>query len=139
MSCEETRQSTVYKDTLKAVQDIDPPAVGFEKTDGSLGPSLSKQLKQNNFLIQLLVKTFEEIQGLRFEIESLNSKLAQSKGKLPATELDNSIEALQKQLEQLTIRTESEPEKPRKKRPAPFFVFKDPLAIYKEELAKIKK
>lgn len=138
MSSKETENSAVYKQVLAATQDIDPPSVGFEKADGSIGPTTSKLIKQNNFIIQLLVKTFEEVISLRIDIEILSSRVVSSKEKQQVSDLDESIETLQHQLEKLTLKIESEPEKPKKKT-APFFVYKDPLQIYKEEIAKLRK
>lgn len=138
MSYKDTERSSIYRDAIAAVQDLDPPAVGFNKADQSIGPALSKIVKQNNLLIQVLVKTSEEIVSLRIDLEDLSVKLESRSSRKAKSEIEDSLDALQHQLEKLTIQSESDSVKIPKRKEFPFHVVKDPLQIYKEELNKLK-
>lgn len=94
MSFKRTESSQVYQLALKATQEIDPPAVGFEKPPeaGQIGPSIAKVIKQNNLLIQLLVTVSEQLTTCQEDIRRLTQT---SKGKEPDPEFEEILTTLQ--------------------------------------------
>lgn len=137
MSFKKTEACPIYQLALKATQEIDPPAAGFEKPpdSGQLGPSISKLIKQNNLIIQLLVSVSEQLQSCQEDIRRLDTA-STSKGKQADPEFEVLLTELQSKLEKLDL---GHPlaEKPRKP-PTPFYVFKDPKIIFEQEKAKLR-
>lgn len=125
-----TEASTTYKEALEAVKGLDPPAVGFLK-DGSI----SQVAKQNNLIIQLLVKQSEQIADLRAEVQSLKRRNQQPNA--GTEDLGAQIEVLTKKL--ATIQLGEKQPSTKKEKTTPFYVFRDPRKIDEQEKAKLKK
>lgn len=136
MSFKKTESSPIYQLALKATQEIDPPAVGFEKPAeaGQIGPSLSKVIKQNNLIIQLLVTVSEQLQSCQEDVRRL-SVASSSQGKQPDPEFEGLLTELQSKLEKLDL---GHPLVPKPRKEAPFYVFRDPKVIFEQEKAKLR-
>ncbi|KAJ3704990.1 hypothetical protein LUZ61_008695 [Rhynchospora tenuis] len=97
--------STIYKEALKSTESIQPPAIGFVRPQDITGRATEVQFKQNNTIIQLLLKLTEEVEDLKDVIKELKSKrstAAQSKG------VEQALEQIQTQLQKLSLGEEKE-------------------------------
>ncbi|KAD3066934.1 hypothetical protein E3N88_34814 [Mikania micrantha] len=129
-----TAQSESYKQTIEAVDSIEVPAVGFSKSSG-VGTTTQQTgitIKQNNFIIQAITNLLEEVKSVKEDVKELRQEF--QKGKASAIENEQLLEELNKKLETLTIGGEKL-HKPK----GPYYVFKDPYKILKEEQEKQKK
>lgn len=129
ISWTQTSQSSTYQEGLKALESYEPPAVGFVRPKiDTLSVLAGKIVKQNNFIIQLLVNISERIENCEENIKSL--KAAVEKGKAPATEdFSKNLEHLTQQLDKIRV---SEGVKPAPKE-SKIYVHKDPYKIFEEE------
>lgn len=132
----QTAESTEYRDALEATEELDAPAQGFvrpSRIQGGQASSLTAVLKQNNTIIQLLVKISERLDDCILDLKNLKNKA--EKGK--EVDLEDSIQDLTKKLEKVSLGgTITEPVKKSK---GPFYVFTDPLKIYENEKKKSQK
>jgi len=115
-----TANSSIYKEALQATETLEEPTVGFLKLAEVTRGSTAALIKQNNTIIQLLVKIKEELKNCKITIKRLEA----AKTKVPETEdLASSINELQKGLQKLSL---GELSKKKIKRPASqFFVYKN--------------
>ncbi|KAJ3705759.1 hypothetical protein LUZ61_009464 [Rhynchospora tenuis] len=126
--------STIYKEALKATETLHPPAVGFVKTQEITGKALEVIAKQNNTLIQLLLKLTEEVEDLKVAVKRIEA--AKAKEITPSDDLSESLGQIQVQLKKLSL---GEPSKPAISKPkGKLFVFKDPKKILETERKKLK-
>lgn len=129
-----TETSETYIEALRAVEGIDPPAAGFTKTDSLIPVAISKIIKQNNLIIQILVKIAEEVQNSKEELGELkrgvNTLLGQKQNA-------DTLEDVVKKLENWKPGETSKPLVDKK--PGPFYVFEDPKKIYQREWDKAHK
>lgn len=115
-----------YRNSLKATESIDNPAIGFLKPE--TGAGLASVIKQNNTIIQLLVSISERLEDIQADFAHIKKDKGTSKS--TPESLDPILEEIQRKLEGLHIGN------PKPKAKSPFFVFKDPLQIYKSERSK---
>ena len=120
-----SKNTESYEEALKATEPIDPPSLGFLKTNDYPG-TLSHQaavIKQHNTQIQLLTQIAEDIKGIRTELQAIR-KLQQAK-----TEPPQSIpEDLIAKLSNLSLGPSERPKEAKGK----ILVFKDPIQILKQ-------
>ena len=132
----QTAESSEYKDALKATESLESPSQGFvkptqiQKTGGPASLS-SAIIKQNNTIIQLLVKTNEYLEDCIQNIKHLSSSV--SKGKEVPTNFEEVLKDLTGRLEKVSL---GDPVPPKKKKAGPFYVFQDPLEILEQERKK---
>ena len=123
-----TQRSSTYLDVLRATESIEEPAVGFAKPSEAKTTTTSTLIKQNNTIIQLLIKISENLEDCKEKLKALKAE------KQKAVEVPNSIEAsienLSQNLTKLSL-GEQIPKKTPKK--GPFFVFKNPKEILEAE------
>ncbi|KAJ4759621.1 ORF II [Rhynchospora pubera] len=124
--------NTIYKEALKATKTIHQPAVGFVKPQDITGRAIEVQFKQNNTIIQLLLKLTEEVEDLKAVVK----KIEASKGKkvTQPDDLTNSLDQIQQQLQKLSLGEPSKPTIPKPK--GKLFVFKNPKEIFEAEKKK---
>nr|USH10138.1 ORF2 [Gulupa bacilliform virus A] len=134
MNWKSTVASSTYQEALAATEAIQSPSVGFAKSSQTPQENFSNIIKQNNLIIQLLVKTSEEVQDLREQVNQLKV-LIRRKEDTPKEDLEGAIESLTKRLGKLPA---GETSKPQKKKP-PFYVYKDPYLIFEEEKRRLEK
>ncbi|KAI3695885.1 hypothetical protein L1987_78888 [Smallanthus sonchifolius] len=129
MSYEQTVNSSIYKEAAKALEQFDSPAIGITKV-----PGVNTSVKQNNFVIQLLVKLSEKAEDLQEEIRGLKKEVLNlQKAKETKEDFQITVDELTRKLEGVQIGDE----KPSKKK-GPFYVYEDPLKIFEREKAKSK-
>lgn len=129
----QTVENPDYQDALRATEGLESPAQGFirpSKVQGGPTSLSAVILKQNNTIIQLLVKACEKLEDCNTEIKSLKEKARKAKEE----DLEDSIQGLTKKLEQISLGSSSK--EPVKKAKGSFFVFEDPLKIYEREKKK---
>ena len=94
-----TVRSSIYLEALKATETLEEPAQGFVKP-AECTKGTTTVIKQNNTIIQLLVKIQEELEDCKISIKRLEA----AKTKVPETEnLTQSIDDLQKDLQKLSL------------------------------------
>ncbi|KAJ4760007.1 ORF II [Rhynchospora pubera] len=105
--------STIYKEALKAIETIHQPAVGFVRPQDITGRAIDVQFKQNNTIIQLLLKLTEEVEDLKAAVK----KIEATKGKevTQPDDLTNSLDQIQQQLQKLSLGEPSKPAVPKPK------------------------
>ncbi|KAJ3698544.1 hypothetical protein LUZ61_002249 [Rhynchospora tenuis] len=110
---------------------IQPPTVGFVRPQDITGRATEVQFKQNNTIIQLLLKLTEEVEDLKVAVKELKSK--RSTATQPEG-VEQALEQIQTQLQKLSL---GEPNKPAvAKSRGKLFVFKDPKLIFEAEKKK---
>lgn len=116
------KESSAY---LKALSDLsvwDSPPEGLVfPVEENTAAKVQKLIKQNNFIISLLIRQSEKLDRL------------EQKAKEPIQAPSTDIEELVNKLSNLTLAPEK---KVPARKEAPFYVFKDPKLIWKEERAK---
>ncbi|KAJ4770512.1 ORF II [Rhynchospora pubera] len=124
--------STIYKEALKATETIHLPAVGFVKPQDITGRAIDVQFKQNNTIIQLLLKLTEEVEDLKAVVK----KIEATKGKevTQPDDLTDSLDQIQQQLQKLSLEEPSKSAVPKPK--GKLFVFKNPKEIFEAEKKK---
>ena len=127
-----TAQTEPYKSALVATETLGDPAVGFVNPKEETQKGTTVIIKQNNIIIQLLVKISENLFECKEAIQDIKRVVAE---KSAGTSLDisKSLEELQKGFQQLSI---GEPIPKPKKKETPLYVFKDPNKIIEEEKRK---
>nr|AYH52642.1 ORF2 [Dioscorea bacilliform AL virus]AYH52651.1 ORF2 [Dioscorea bacilliform AL virus]AYH52654.1 ORF2 [Dioscorea bacilliform AL virus]AYH52666.1 ORF2 [Dioscorea bacilliform AL virus] len=116
---------------LKAVEHIEPPAVGFVKSydyQNKLAGAVAASQKQNNTILQLLIHLFEKVAEVKADLEVIKRQLAAPTDREVS---DNLLDQVISKLGKLSLATKV-PEKPGK-----LLVWKDPALIYEEELEKL--
>jgi hypothetical protein len=127
-----TSKSSSYIEALKATESIEEPSVGFVKPTESI-KGTTTIIKQNNTIIQLLVKISEGVEDCKESIQNIRKVVAEQASAGTKSDITSTIEELQKNLNKLSL---GEPVPRPKKKEVPFFVFKDPLKIFEEEKKK---
>jgi len=126
--------SSIYTDALKATETLGTPAVGFVKPTEVTERITSVQLKQNNTVLQILIKIKEDLEDLKVAVRRIEA--AKAKEAQPE-ELSTSIDELQKQLSKLSLG--AGPSQPRVTKPkGKLFVFKNPQDIFNTEKNRLK-
>ncbi|KAJ1685811.1 hypothetical protein LUZ63_017201 [Rhynchospora breviuscula] len=124
--------STIYKEELKATETIHPPAVGFVRPQDITGRTTEVQFKQNNTIIQLLLKLTEEVEDLKVAVKRLET--VKGKEVTQPDDLFDSLDQIQQQLQKLSL---GEPNKPAVPKPkGKLFVLKNPKEIFEAEKRK---
>ena len=130
-----TEQFETYKEALQAVEGVDPPSVGFTKIDqGGTVTNISKIIKQNNLIIQLLATIAEESKNTKEELGEIKRGI---NSLLKNKEATDTLEEVVKKLENWKPGETSKSLVEKKK--GPFYVFEDPKKIYEKELEKSKR
>ncbi|KAJ1698241.1 hypothetical protein LUZ63_006753 [Rhynchospora breviuscula] len=93
--------STIYKEALKATETIHPPAVGFVRPQDITGRTTEVQFKQNNTIIQLLLKLTEEVEDLKVAVKRLEA--VKGKEVTQPDDLSDSLDQIQQQLQKLSL------------------------------------
>ena len=123
-----TATTEPYKKALEATELLGNPAVGFvNPAEVAHGSSTSTIIRQNNTIIQLLVKISEGIEDIKMIVADQTSARTSS-------DISRSLADLQNNFQKLSI---GEPVKPKPRPKGPLFVFKDPLKIFEEERKKL--
>ncbi|KAG6470161.1 hypothetical protein ZIOFF_071218 [Zingiber officinale] len=125
-----TKSTSSYKDTVKATEQIESPAIGFVKPSEFQGPvsGNSVVIIQNNTLLQLLVQIVESLKDIKADLKTL---IEQTKEGIQSNPIpDNLID----KLKNLSLGPAKKPREGRRK----LRVFKDPYKIMKEEQEKLK-
>ncbi|KAJ4783679.1 ORF II [Rhynchospora pubera] len=124
--------STIYREALKATESIHSPAVGFVKPQDITGRTTEVQFKQNNTIIQLLLKLTEQIEDLNVAVKRLEA--VKGKEGTQPDDLTDSLDQIQQQLQKLSLGEPSKPAVPKSK--GKLFVFKNPKEIFEVEKKK---
>ncbi|KAJ1691999.1 hypothetical protein LUZ63_016154 [Rhynchospora breviuscula] len=114
--------STNYRETLKATESIQSPAVGFVKPQDITGRATKVQFKQNNTIIQLLLKLTEEVEDLKVAVRKIET--AKGKEVTQPDDLSDSLDQIQQQLQKLSLGEPSKAAVPKPK--GKLFVLKSP-------------
>ena len=130
-----TQKSSNYLEALKATESIEEPAVGFVKPAEAKGGTATV-IKQNNTIIQLLVKLSENLEDCKESIKNISKVVADRTSAGTSADITSTIDELQKSLNKLSL---GEPIPKPKKKEVPFYVFKDPKKIFEEEKKKLSK
>ena len=120
--CRVTERTEPYRSALAATEIFGNPAVGFVNPTEETQKATTVIIKQNNTIIQLLVKISEAIQDIK--------RVVAEKSAGTSLDISKSLEDLQKGFQQLSI---GEPIPKPKKKETPLYVFKDPNKIIEEE------
>ncbi|KAJ1685057.1 hypothetical protein LUZ63_016447 [Rhynchospora breviuscula] len=110
---------------------LEEPSLGFVKPSEAMQRGTSTIIKQNNAIIQLLVKIKKELKDCKDQIREL--RRAEAPG---GSDTSEALEQIQNQLKNLSLGPPST-----SKRPTitdKFFVYRDPKKIYEEEKKKIQ-
>ena len=128
-----TARTEQYKSALFATETLGELSVGFVKPTEETQKAITAILKQNNTIIQQLVKISEDLSDCKEAIQDIKRVVAE---KSAGTSLDisKSLEDLQKSFQQLSL---GEPIPKLKKKETPLYVFKDPNKIIEEEKKKL--
>ena len=130
-----TQKSSNYLEALKATESIEEPAVGFVKPAEAKGGTTTV-IKQNNIIIQLLVKLSENLEDCKESIRNISKVVADRTSAGTSADIISTIDDLQKNLNKLSL---GEPIPKPKKKEVPFYIFKDPKKIFEEEKKKLSK
>ncbi|KAJ4770926.1 ORF II [Rhynchospora pubera] len=125
-----TADSSIYKEALRATESLEEPALGFVKPSEAAQRDTSIIIKQNNTIIQLLVKIKEELEDCKDQIRELRRAKA-----LEGSDTSEALEQIQNQLKNLSLGPPSTSKRPTITRK--FFVYRDRKKIYEEEKKKI--
>ncbi|KAJ1685823.1 hypothetical protein LUZ63_017213 [Rhynchospora breviuscula] len=93
--------STNYREALRATETIHPPAVGFVRPQDITGKATEVQFKQNNTIIQLLLKLTEEVEDLKVAVKKLEA--VKGKEVTQPNDLSDSLDQIQQQLQKLSL------------------------------------
>nr|QOS14487.1 hypothetical protein [Chestnut mosaic virus] len=119
-----TRESKQYQEALAAVKDIsaDRNPKAFVAPDAESSDKLGTVIKQNNFLIQLIVTQSRQIEDLSLQLVALRREVASIQGKA-----QTKVDLPEEVIADLTSRFEGlKVEKAKKKNKAPFQSFPIP-------------
>jgi predicted nuclease with TOPRIM domain len=120
-----TAESLTYQDALRATESIEEPAYGFIKPSDVTRGTTAALIKQNNTIIQLLVKLKEDLEDCKSAIKRLEA----AKTKIPESQdLSDSIQKLQTDLQKLSLGESSE--KKIQRPTGKFYVYKNPKDIF---------
>jgi hypothetical protein len=120
-----TAESSIYKEALKATKSIEEPAYGFTKPSDITRNTTSAIIKQNNTIIQLLVKLREDLEDCKVAIRRIEAAKARAS---EPEDLTVSIQELQKDLQKLNL---GEPSEKKIRKPTDnLFIFKNPKHIF---------
>ncbi|KAJ1690282.1 hypothetical protein LUZ63_014437 [Rhynchospora breviuscula] len=124
--------STIYKEALKATETIHSPAVDFVRPQDITGRTTEVQFKQNNTIIQLLLKLTEEVEDLKVAVKRLET--VKGKEVTQPDDLSDSLDQIQQQLQKLSLGESSKPAVSKLK--GKLFVFKNSKEIFEAEKKK---
>ena len=127
-------RTEAYLNALRATESIEAPAEGFVKPIDSNQKATITLIKQNNTIIQLLVKISENLEDCLDTVKDIRKVVAEKSAGTTSGVSDKVLEDLQRGLQKLNL-GEVNP-KPKQK-PAPFYVFKNPAKILEEEKRKL--
>jgi hypothetical protein len=131
-----TKRTEIYKDALKATESIEAPPEGFVKPTEVSQKATAALIKQNNTIIQLLVKISENLDDCLETVKDIKKVVAEKSAGTSSDISAKTIEDLEKNLQKLSL---GEPILKPKPKPAPFYVFKDPQKVFEEEKRKASK
>jgi hypothetical protein len=131
-----TAKTEAYQNALKATESIEEPAEGFTKPTAVNQRATSTLIKQNNTIIQLLIKISENLDDCLDTVKDIKRVVAEKSAGTSSSISERTLEDLQKSLERLNLGEVVPKPKPK---PAPFYVFKNPTKIFEEEKRKIPK
>nr|GEX50301.1 TPA: orf y [Tanacetum cinerariifolium] len=107
MSLANPKATTEYQEAIQATEDIEPPAVGFEKTTyykGGLTNQVNAVIKQNNTLLYLASKQSQKLIELEEKFDKLKQKVNTIIEKeIQPADLEDSISSLAKRLNNFSI------------------------------------
>ena len=129
-------KTETYKNALKATESIDQPAEGFVKPTEPNNRVTITLIKQNNTIIQLLVRLSEDFEQSLETLKDIKRAVTDTSANTSSSVSAKAIEDLEKSLQRLNLGESTPKQKPK---PAPFYVFKDPLKILEEEKKKAAK
>ena len=130
-----TARTEHYLDALKATESIEVPAEGFATPSSSQKPP-STIIKQNNTIIQLLIKISEKLDDCLGTVTDIKKIVTDKSAGTSSGITEKVVEDLEKSLQKLNLGEVIPKPKPK---PAPFYVYKDPVKILEEEKRKASK
>ena len=131
-----TSKTEIYKDALRATESIEEPSEGFV-TPAKVGQKVTTALiKQNNTIIQLLVKISENLNDCLETVKDIKKVVVEKSAGTSSDISVKTIEDLEKSLQKLNLGEIVPRPKPK---PAPFYVYKNPTKIFEEEKRKASK
>ena len=130
-----TARTEHYLDALKATESIEVPAEGFIKPSDSQKPP-STIIKQNNTIIQLLIKISENLENCVDTVKDIKKIVTEKSAGTSSNISEKVLEDLEKSLQKLNLGEIIPKPKPK---PALFYVYKDPIKILEEEKRKASK
>ncbi|KAG6507160.1 hypothetical protein ZIOFF_032501 [Zingiber officinale] len=127
-----SKNSSSYKQVVEAIEDLEPPALGFIKSSdyASTVAHNAAAIRQHNLHIQLLDQIAEDLRDIKAYIKTVLE--SHKKGRPSAPTIPNDLIT---KLSNLIIGPTERPKKPKGK----ILVFKGPLKILKEEKEKAKR
>ncbi|GJS66828.1 hypothetical protein Tco_0681392 [Tanacetum coccineum] len=130
---------TEYQEAIQATEDLESPAVGFEKTSdykGGLVVQVNAVIKQNNTLLYLATKQSRKLVELEEKFDKLKQEIHTIiKKEVQPADLEDSISSLAKRLDNFSISGKL----PVKRIDEKIHVFEDPNKIFKEQFEKESK
>ena len=128
-------RSEAYQNALKATESIEEPAEGFIKPS-STPKATSTLIKQNNTIIQLLIKISENLDDCLDKVKDIRRVVTEKSAGTSSGVSEKVLEDLEKSLQKLNLGEIVPKPKPK---PAPFYVYKNPTKIFEEEKRKASK
>ena len=128
-------RTETYLDALRATESIEVPAEGFATPSSSQKPP-STIIKQNNTIIQLLIKISEKLDDCLGTVKDIKGVVTERTAGTSSGITEKVVEDLEKSLQKLNLGEIVPKPKPK---PAPFYVYKDPVKILEEEKRKASK
>ena len=112
-----TKRTEIYKDALKATESIEGSPEGFVKPTEVSQKATAALIKQNNTIIQLLVKISENLDDCLGTVKDIKKVVAKKSAGTSSDISAKTIEDLEKNLQKLNL---GEPIRKSKPKPAPF-------------------
>lgn len=128
-------RTEAYQNALKATESIEEPAEGFIKPS-STPKATSTLIKQNNTIIQLLIKISENLDDCLDKVKDIRRVVTEKSAGTSSGVSEKVLEDLEKSLQKLNLGEIVPKPKPK---PAPFYVYKNPTKIFEEEKRKASK
>ena len=128
-------RSEAYQNALKATESIEEPAEGFIKPS-STPKATSTLIKQNNTIIQLLIKISENLDDCLDKVKDIRRVVTEKSAGTSSGVSEKVLEDPEKSLQKLNLGEIVPKPKPK---PAPFYVYKNPTKIFEEEKRKASK
>ncbi|GKD06906.1 hypothetical protein Tco_1186591 [Tanacetum coccineum] len=138
MSLANLKATIEYQEAIQATEDIESPAVSFEKISdykGGLTNQVNVVIKQNNTLLYLASKQSQKLIELEEKFDKLKQKIHTIiENEIQPADLEDSISSLAKRLDNFSISGKL----PLKRTDGKIHVFEDPNKIFKEQFEKNK-